>query len=96
MTTRERPTGNLASLLCALSFATSLGLSERMEHGLNSAYIGLYYAPSNSLSITSPYGFEAPGVGGVIANTVAFTGTMPSVTFSSTYAPVPPASRLTG
>ena len=62
----------------------------------NSAYIGLYYAPSNSLSITSPYGFEAPGVGGVIANTVAFTGTMPSVTFSSTYAPVPPASRLTG
>ena len=62
----------------------------------NTAYIGLYYAPSNSLSITSPYGFEAPGVGGVIANTVVFTGTMPSVTFSATYAPVPPASRLTG
>jgi HD-GYP domain-containing protein (c-di-GMP phosphodiesterase class II) len=44
MTNRERPTGNLASLLCALSFATSLGLSERMEHGLNSAYIGLRIA----------------------------------------------------
>ncbi len=44
MTNRERPTGNLASLLCALSFASSLGLSERMEHGLNSAYIGLRLA----------------------------------------------------
>ena len=44
MTNRERPNGNLASLLCALSFATSLGLSERMEHGLNSAYIGLRLA----------------------------------------------------
>ena len=44
MSNRERPTGNLAALLCALSFATSLGLSERMEHGLNSAYIGLRLA----------------------------------------------------
>lgn len=41
MTNRERPNGDLAVLLCALSFATSLGLSERLEHGLNSAYIGL-------------------------------------------------------
>ena len=49
MTNREQPTGNLASLLCALSFATSLGLSERMEHGLNSAYIGLRIADGLNL-----------------------------------------------
>ena len=62
----------------------------------NSAYVGLYYAPSNALSITSPYGFEAAGVGGVIASTLSFVGTLPSATYSSTYAPVPPASRITG
>ena len=44
MTYREQPNGNLAVLLCALSFATGLGLSERMEHGLNSAYLGLRLA----------------------------------------------------
>jgi HD-GYP domain-containing protein (c-di-GMP phosphodiesterase class II) len=44
MTNREQPDGNLAVLLCALSFATSLGLGERMEHGLNSAYLGLRLA----------------------------------------------------
>ncbi|HET8853009.1 MAG TPA: HD domain-containing protein, partial [Ktedonobacteraceae bacterium] len=44
MTNCERPNGNLAALLCALSFASSLGLSERMEHGLNSAYLGLQLA----------------------------------------------------
>ena len=44
MTYRHQPTGNLAVLLCALSFATGRGLSERMEHGLNSAYLGLRLA----------------------------------------------------
>jgi HD-GYP domain-containing protein (c-di-GMP phosphodiesterase class II) len=44
MANGERPGGNLAALLCALSFATGLGLSERMEHGLNSAYLGLRLA----------------------------------------------------
>lgn len=38
---RERSDGNLAALLCALSFATGLGFGEHMEHGLKSAYIGL-------------------------------------------------------
>ncbi len=44
MTYREQPNGNLAVLLCALSFARGLGLSERMEYGLNSAYFGLRLA----------------------------------------------------
>ncbi|GAC1361038.1 MAG: HD domain-containing protein [Ktedonobacteraceae bacterium] len=50
MTNREQPNGNLAVLLCALSFATGLGLSERMEHGLNSAYLGLRLADVLNLS----------------------------------------------
>jgi hypothetical protein len=62
----------------------------------NSAFIGLIYTPSASMTISSPYTFEAVGTGGVMADTVAFSGTMPSITYSSSYAPVPPASRLTG
>src|SRR5215467_5483175 len=50
MTNREQPNGNLAVLLSALSFASGLGLSERMEHGLNSAYIGLRLADVLHLS----------------------------------------------
>jgi hypothetical protein len=32
----------------------------------------------------------------VIANTITFTGQLPTITGSRLYAPVPPASRLTG
>jgi Flp pilus assembly protein TadG len=60
----------------------------------NSAYIGLFYAPGASISVTSPYIAEAAGVGGMIADTMTFTGTLPSIMFNATYAPVPPASRL--
>ena len=33
---------------------------------------------------------------GVIADTVTFTGTLPTIAGSSSYAPVPPAAKLTG
>jgi hypothetical protein len=46
----ERSDGNLAALLCALSFATGLGFGEHMEHGLKSAYIGLRVATALNLS----------------------------------------------
>ncbi len=36
--------GNLAELLCALSFATGLGFGGHVEHGLRSASLGLYIA----------------------------------------------------
>jgi hypothetical protein len=61
----------------------------------NTAFIGLFYAPSSPASITSPFTFEAPAVGGFMAGTIGFSGTMPAITFSATYAPVAPASRLT-
>jgi hypothetical protein len=62
----------------------------------NSAYVGLVYAPSAGVSVTSAYSFEVAGTGGVMASTVSFTGTLPAITYSASYAPVPPASRLTG
>jgi Flp pilus assembly protein TadG len=61
----------------------------------NSAFIGLFYAPSAPISVTSPYIAEAAAVGGMIADTLTFTGALPSLTFSASYAPAPPASRLT-
>jgi Flp pilus assembly protein TadG len=62
----------------------------------NSAYVGLVYAPAASMSVPSPYSFEAGAVGGLIGKTVSFSGTMPTIRFNTGYAPVPPASRLTG
>ncbi len=62
----------------------------------NTALVGLVYAPSASVGVISQYTFEASGVGGVIAASMSFTGSLPSVVFSSAYAPVPPPGRLTG
>ena len=60
----------------------------------NSAFIGLVYCPSASISVTSEYVSEAR-TGGMIANTISFTGSLPAITFNANYAPVPPASRIT-
>lgn len=62
----------------------------------NSAFIGLFYSPSASITVTSPYAFESAGTGGLMADTVTFNSTMPSITFSSNYAPAPAATRLVG
>jgi hypothetical protein len=62
----------------------------------NSAFVGLVYTPTASVWFTSSSAFEATGMGGVIASTIAFTGTMPVINYKADYAPVPPASRLTG
>jgi hypothetical protein len=62
----------------------------------NSAYIGLVYLPSASLSVPSSGGFRARATGGVIANTITFNGVVPMIVGSSAYMPVPPAARLVG
>ena len=62
----------------------------------NSGYIGLIYTPSARAAVTSSVAFEAPGAGGIIADTFTFTNAMPRLAYSATYAPVPPASRITG
>ncbi|HEY1419532.1 MAG TPA: Tad domain-containing protein [Candidatus Dormibacteraeota bacterium] len=62
----------------------------------NSAYVGFVYAPAAPVTIVSPNAFDSPATGGLLANTVSFSGSMPAITFSSAYGPLPPASRLTG
>lgn len=60
----------------------------------NSAYIGLFYGPAAGVNITSPNVFDSPATGGVMAGAVTLTGTLPAITQSASYAPVPPAARL--
>jgi hypothetical protein len=61
----------------------------------NTAFIGLVYAPSAYIGVISPDIFEAIGTGGLIADSLGFSGSLPGLTYSSMYAPVPPASRIT-
>lgn len=50
MDNHKRANGDLAELLCALSFATGLGFGGDMEHGLGSAYLGLQIADALTLA----------------------------------------------
>jgi Flp pilus assembly protein TadG len=61
----------------------------------NSAYVGLVYMPASAVVIPSAYGFE-DGSGGLIANTLTFNGSMPTINLNAGFAPVPPATKLTG
>ena len=67
-----------------------------MGASTSSAYIGLVYMPAASVSIPTSSGFRVEATGGVIANTVTFTGQLPTISGSNGYMPVPPASRLVG
>jgi hypothetical protein len=59
-----------------------------------SAYIGLVYLPAASLNIPTSSGFRTDATGGVIADTITFTGVLPKITGNANYMPVPPAARL--
>ncbi len=50
MINHKRTEGDLAELLCALSFATGLGFGGHIEHGLGSAALGLEIADALKLS----------------------------------------------
>jgi hypothetical protein len=65
-----------------------------MDAASNSAYIGLVYVPAANLEIPTRLGFRAEATGGIIANTIAFTGQLPLIAYSPAYAPVPPSARL--
>ena len=60
----------------------------------NSAFIGLVYCPSASINVISQNTFTASGTAGIIADTISFTGSLPTIYFNSSYAPVPPAARI--
>ena len=64
-------------------------------HG-NSAFIGLFYAPDATMTVASQYVAESPATGGMMLGSITFSGTLPSITLSADYAPVPPAGRLSG
>ena len=59
-----------------------------------SAYIGLVYVPAASMSIPTSSGFRVEATGGVIADTLTFSGQLPTIVGNSSYMPVPPAARL--
>ncbi len=50
MINHKQTDGDLAALLCALSFATGLGFGGDIEHGLKSAYLGLQLADGLTLA----------------------------------------------
>jgi hypothetical protein len=61
----------------------------------NSAWIGMVYAPGATIGVTAAGSFRSPGMGGVIADNVTFTGSLPAMSFNAIYAPTPPAARIT-
>jgi hypothetical protein len=67
-----------------------------MDAASNSAYVGLVYMPAASLDVPTRVGFRTEATGGIIANTISFSGTLPLIVSSPAYSPVPPAAKLTG
>ena len=62
----------------------------------DSAFIGLVYTPSASISVQKASAFRTDEVGGVIADTLSFSGQLPTIIGNTAeYGPVPQASRLT-
>jgi Flp pilus assembly protein TadG len=69
--------------------------SNVMGAGSDSAWIGMTYMPSAGLQIVKAATFRTDDIGGIIADTISFAGNLPTIQFSSDYAPVPPAGRIT-
>jgi Flp pilus assembly protein TadG len=61
----------------------------------DSAFIGLIYTPSAAITVQKTTAFRTDETGGVIANTIAFTGQLPTIIGNAGYAPVPPGAKLT-
>jgi Flp pilus assembly protein TadG len=63
----------------------------------DSAFIGLVYTPSADITVQKASAFRTDEVGGVIANTLTFSGQLPTILGDAAeYGPVPPAAKLTG
>jgi hypothetical protein len=72
------------------------GCSNTLGAAGNSAYIGLVYTPSASLSLPTSAMFRSRATGGMIADSMTFTVSLPSIVGSLNYMPSPPSARLTG
>jgi hypothetical protein len=63
----------------------------------DSAFIGLVYTPSADITVQKASAFRTDEVGGVIANTLTFSGQLSTILGDAAeYGPVPPAAKLTG
>jgi Flp pilus assembly protein TadG len=71
--------------------------SNLMGAASDSAFIGLVYAPAASISIQKASTFRTDESGGVIADTINFSGQLPTIIGDpGDYGPAQPAARLTG
>jgi hypothetical protein len=68
--------------------------SNLLDAASNSAYVGLLYTPTASISLPTRVAFRTEATGGIIADTISVSGALPLVVFSPSYAPVPPAAKL--
>ena len=69
--------------------------SNVMGAASDSAFIGLVYAPSASISVQKASAFRTDESGGVIASTLTFSGQLPTIIGDTDeYGPVPPAAKI--
>ena len=69
--------------------------SNTMGAATDTAFIGLIYMPSASVTIQKASAFRTDETGGVIAATITFNGQLPMIIGNSGYAPVQPGAKLT-
>jgi hypothetical protein len=68
--------------------------SNQMGAAHDSAWVGLVYVPSAGLTVTKASTFRTEATGGLMADTITFTGQLPTIIYDPGYAPARPASRL--
>ena len=61
----------------------------------DSAWVGLIYTPSAALTVQKAASFRTEATGGLLADTIIFTGQLPTIIGSANFQPAPPATRLT-
>lgn len=65
-----------------------------LDAASNSAYVGLFYTPTATVDIPTRAAFRTEATGGIMADKITFSGSLPLIVSSGDYAPVPPAARL--
>jgi len=77
------------------SFPPANACSNVLGAAADSAWVGEIYTPSAALTVDKAATFRTEATGGLMANTLTFSGQLPEIIGSAAYQPVPPASRLT-
>jgi hypothetical protein len=78
-----------------LAYPPANSCSNTMGAATDTAFIGLIYMPAAAVTIQKATAFRTDETGGVIANTISFTGQLPTIIGNDAYSPVQPGSRLT-